>query len=57
MNNFWACSKIIYHFGIPAAGHSPIGVEDRLCPMLIQKTFEIASYSSGFAQSHRPNLT
>jgi len=34
----------ISHFGIPASGHSPIGVEDRLWPILIRKIREIAGY-------------
>jgi len=47
--NLGFAQKINYHFGIPASGH--------LCPMLIRKSLEIACYSFGFAQSHRPNLT
>ena len=44
-----ARTKITYHFGISASGH--------LRPILIRKIREIASYSCGFAQSDRPNLT
>ncbi len=44
-----AHAKITSHFGIPDSGH--------LWPIFIHEILERASYSCGFAQSDRPNLT